>query len=176
MSSDGTDRRRFLDVVTTMLMGLLGLLLAVPALAYLAAPLWRRRPSEDASAVFVDLGPVAEIPAGQWQLRGLEVVRADGWKKTRTRHAVWVLRREQDQGVTVLSSICPHLGCPINWHAQANQFDCPCHGGRFDDNGEKIAGPPPRSMDPLEVEVRGGRLWVQWQNFKIGVSDRIPLV
>jgi hypothetical protein len=29
-------------------------------------------------------------------------------------------------------------------------------------------------MDPLEYEVRAGRLWVRWQDFKIGVAERIP--
>jgi Rieske Fe-S protein len=171
MSGEATDRRGFLGAVTTGLMALLSLLLATPVLAYLTAPLWKKR--EEVGETFVDIGPLEDLPAGQWQLRALEVVRADGWKKTRMRHAVWVLRRDND--VTALSSLCPHLGCPINWHAQENQFDCPCHGGKFDGDGQRIGGPPPRAMDPLEAEVRGGRVWVRWQDFKIGVSDRIPL-
>jgi cytochrome b6-f complex iron-sulfur subunit/menaquinol-cytochrome c reductase iron-sulfur subunit len=172
MSNGGSNRRNFLGVLSGMLMALLGLLLAVPALAYVVAPLWKRRDTET-SASFADLGPVAELPEGQWQLRALEVVRADGWKKTRARHAVWV-RRQGDQ-VSALSSICPHLGCPINWHPQRDQFDCPCHGGAFDARGDRVAGPPPRGMDTLETEVRAGRLWVRWQDFKTGVAERIPL-
>jgi hypothetical protein len=30
-------------------------------------------------------------------------------------------------------------------------------------------------MDPLEYEVRAGRLWVRWEEFKIGVGERIPV-
>jgi hypothetical protein len=30
-------------------------------------------------------------------------------------------------------------------------------------------------MDPLPFEVRAGRLRVRWQDFKIGVSERIPV-
>jgi hypothetical protein len=30
-------------------------------------------------------------------------------------------------------------------------------------------------MDPLEFEVRQGRLWVRWQDFKIGVPERIAV-
>jgi Rieske Fe-S protein len=174
MPEEVPHRRGVLTFLTAGLMGLLALLLAVPALAYLAAPLWGRRENGEPGANFVDVGPIAELPVGQWQLRAVELVRADGWKKTRTRHAVWVLRREQEN-VTVLSSICPHLGCPINWHAQKDQFDCPCHGGTFDGQGERISGPPPRGMDSLAAEVRSGRLWIQWQDFKIGVPNRIPL-
>ena len=51
--------------------------------------------------------------------------------------------------IEVLSSICPHLGCPLNWHPDHAEFVCPCHGGVFDAHGRHVAGPPPRSMDPF---------------------------
>jgi hypothetical protein len=30
-------------------------------------------------------------------------------------------------------------------------------------------------MDALDYEVRADRLWVRWQDFKIGVADRVPV-
>jgi hypothetical protein len=30
-------------------------------------------------------------------------------------------------------------------------------------------------MDALKYQVRAGRLWVQWQDFKIGVAESIPV-
>jgi hypothetical protein len=30
-------------------------------------------------------------------------------------------------------------------------------------------------MDPLEFEVRDGRLWVRWQDFRIGVAQHVPV-
>jgi hypothetical protein len=30
-------------------------------------------------------------------------------------------------------------------------------------------------MDELAHETRGGQLWVQWQDFRIGVPDRVPV-
>lgn len=33
-----------------------------------------------------------------------------------------------------------------------------------------MSGPPPRGMDALDWEVRGDRLFVRWQDFKIGVA------
>jgi hypothetical protein len=41
--------------------------------------------------------------------------------------------------------------------------------------GRRTGGPPPRSMDLLPFEVRSGRLWVRWQDFKPGVADRVPV-
>lgn len=175
MAETNTSRRRFLGFFTNLLMGFIGLIVVIPALSYFLAPL-RRKSGEGAGTALQELGPLSEIPVGPWRLLALEMVHKDGWRKTRVRHAVWVRRQgEGGQRITVLSSICPHLGCPINWHPDRAQFNCPCHGGIFDADGRNIGGPPPRSMDPLEFEVRAGRLWVQWRDFKIGVSERIPV-
>jgi Rieske Fe-S protein len=171
---ESTNRRRFLGVLTNLLMALIALLVAVPAFAYFLAPL-RRRTNEGGST-FTDAGPLNEIPVGHWRLVPLEVVSQDGWKKNRVRQAVWVRRMgEGDRSITVLSSICPHLGCPVNWHPDQSQFVCPCHGGLFNFDGKNTGGPPPRPMDRLEYEVRGGRLWVRWEDFKIGVPNQVPV-
>jgi menaquinol-cytochrome c reductase iron-sulfur subunit len=160
-------------------MVLLGLLLAVPAFAYFLAPLFNRREEEGAGEGMVPVERVAELPFGEWKLVTLETVRQDGWKKSRVRHAIWVRRQANEPTPQVLSPICPHLGCPVNWHPgqdeEPGQFVCPCHKGVFNAEGQHVSGPPPRSMDPLEAEVRGSRLWVRWQDFKIGTPKRIPV-
>ena len=170
------DRRRFLSYFTGALLGVLGLLVAVPAVGYLFAPL-RRRKAEGGAGNLVDAGPVADLPVGEWRLRTVALDLEDAWKKKgQVRHSLWVRRTGDGDGeITVLSPLCPHLGCPINWHPDKGQFDCPCHGGAFSADGEHLGGPPPRSMDPLDFEVRAGRLWVRWQDFKIGVSERVPV-
>ena len=174
MTTTDTTRRGWLGFMTNVLMAALALLVAVPAVAYFLGPLRRKTGAGDRE--FQDLGAVADLPLGEWRLLALETVYADGWKQTRARHAVWVRRHgEGQQGVTVLSSICPHLGCPINWHPDREQFNCPCHGGVFDAAGQLAGGPPPRPMDALDFEIRAGRLWVRWQDFKIGVAERLPV-
>jgi menaquinol-cytochrome c reductase iron-sulfur subunit len=169
-------RRRFLNFITNVLMALIALLLAIPAVSYFLAPLRRRRDEKESRPPFQDVGPLADIPLGIWSLWTLEIVQADGWKKTRVRHSIWVRRQgEGEKGITVLSPICPHLGCPINWHPDQSQFVCPCHGGIFSTDGLRLSGPPPRNMDPLEFEIREGWLRIRWQDFKIGVAERIPV-
>lgn len=166
-------RRSFLSLCTGALLALLGLALAVPAVCYVGAPLRRKR--GESGLPFADAGPLSEIPAGRWLLRALETVQANGWTKGRVRHAVWVRREGTGDAFTVLSSLCPHLGCPIDWHPGEERFVCPCHGGAFSAAGERTAGPPPRRMDRLDYEVRNGRLWVRWQEFKIGVAEPTPV-
>jgi Rieske Fe-S protein len=177
MADTGTSRRGFLSFCTSGLLAVLGLLVAVPVLRYLAAPLRGRGGATGAGQEFLDVGPLADFPLGEWRLRSLETVQEDGWRQTRVRHAVWVRRRgEAERDVAVLSAICPHLGCPINWHPDQARFSCPCHGGSFDPDGTRTAGPPPRPMDGLDFQVRAGRLWVRWQEFRTGVAERTPVV
>lgn len=169
-------RRHFLGFLTQLVIGIIGLIVAVPGVGYFVAPLRRRPRGAGDGAALLDAGPLSDIPIGEWRLQSLEMVHADGWKQTRMRHAVWVRRQsEGSEGLTVLSSICPHLGCPINWHPEQSQFICPCHAGIFAEDGRRVAGPPPRAMDSLTFEVRAGRLWVRWQDFKIGVRERVPV-
>jgi len=59
-----------------------------------------------------------------------------------------------------LSALCTHKGCAVAWNANAKQFQCPCHGGRFDMAGRNVAGPPPSSLPTLPVKVVKGIVMV----------------
>ena len=181
MSKEGTTRRGFLSWLTNGLLGLLGILLAAPAIAYVWSPL-RKKPDEGSGTDgFSDAGPLADLPVGQWQLVSIDVVRQDGWEKTRTSRGVYVRRTgEGMQDVIVLTPTCPHLGCSVSWQADKDQqgngeFVCPCHKGVFNAEGQLKGGPPPRGMDKLPSETRGDRLWIRWEDFKIGIPERVPV-
>lgn len=53
-------------------------------------------------------------------------------------------------GVYALSTECPHLGCIVT-RLPEGQFDCPCHGSRFNTRGEVFSGPSPRGLSWLEI-------------------------
>jgi Rieske Fe-S protein len=115
MSENPVNRRSFLGYCTNILMAGIVLLLAIPTMSYFLAPVLARRGQKESGLPFQDAGPLSDIPVDTWNLRTVEVVQADGWKKTRVRHSIWVRRQgEGEKGITVLSPICPHLGCPIN--------------------------------------------------------------
>jgi menaquinol-cytochrome c reductase iron-sulfur subunit len=176
MSGFAPDRRRFLSCCTAALMALLTGLILTPVLAFVASPLRRRRGAAAVGDDFADAGAVDSIPVGTWTLLPIEIVRQDGWAKARQSRSIWVLvKGTTPREVQILSPICTHLGCPIAWSANSSQFHCPCHGGIFGMDGSLVSGPPPRGMDSLESQIREGHLWVRWQDFRIGVPERIAV-
>ena len=57
------------------------------------------------------------------------------------------------------SAVCTHQGCTVAY--QNGQLACPCHGSVFDpSNGaEVVAGPAPRPLPEVPVEIRGGEVF-----------------
>jgi glycine/D-amino acid oxidase-like deaminating enzyme/nitrite reductase/ring-hydroxylating ferredoxin subunit len=49
--------------------------------------------------------------------------------------------RHPDGSLTLVSAICPHMGCAVAWNGDEKTWDCPCHGSRFTPAGKVINGP-----------------------------------
>ena len=43
--------------------------------------------------------------------------------------------------LTISSKRCPHLGCALKWNSIERTWDCPCHGSRFNNDGNLIDNP-----------------------------------
>jgi len=50
----------------------------------------------------------------------------------------------------VFSLVCTHLGCLVN--VVSDGFACPCHGSRFDQNGNVRRGPATKALRLLTLE------------------------
>jgi len=61
------------------------------------------------------------------------IVRADG-------HPYGVYRDDAGR-VHAVSAVCPHMKCVVRWNDAERTWDCPCHGSRFDHDGEVLSGP-----------------------------------
>ena len=88
-------------------------------------------------------------------------------------------KKENAEAVDVqaLCVICPHAGCFITYDEKNNEFLCPCHTANFDLSGRRTdaQSQSPRDMDVLdEVEIRNGNeIWVKFQNFRTGSSQKV---
>lgn len=43
--------------------------------------------------------------------------------------------KDENGVIHAVSPTCTHLGCRITWNAAERSWDCPCHGSRFDVEG-----------------------------------------
>jgi glycine/D-amino acid oxidase-like deaminating enzyme/nitrite reductase/ring-hydroxylating ferredoxin subunit len=71
-----------------------------------------------------------------------KVVRIEG-----ARHAV---HRSEDGNLNIVSAVCPHLGCVVEWNSAEKSWDCPCHGSRFSYMGEALEGPAIKDLEKFQ--------------------------
>ena len=71
-------------------------------------------------------------------------------------------------GINALYQKCPHLGCRVPSCVSSQWFECPCHGSKYNQVGEKKAGPAPRGMDRFPVLIADGRVTVDTGTVKNG--------
>jgi Rieske Fe-S protein len=72
-----------------------------------------------------------------------------------------VLVRAPDGEYLAYSRKCAHLGCSVEFDSARQCFACPCHRGVYDARtGYVVYGPPPRPLDQIVLQMRGGgELW-----------------
>jgi cytochrome b6-f complex iron-sulfur subunit len=81
-------------------------------------------------------------------------------------HRLFVVR-ERNQ-FHVISAVCTHLGCTVEWNGEGTQFDCPCHGSKFKADGERFAGPAPRPLPWYPLSLSGDGFLV------VDSAQRVP--
>lgn len=106
----------------------------------------------------------ALVPQGQgaW----LPVASADalavGQVTRFTANSVVGFIRRTPNGFTALSGSCTHMGCFLDWNDGARTYDCPCHGGRFTEEGASAPSSTVayRPLPKLQTRVYQGQVWV----------------
>ena len=168
------DRRSVLKVVSTVLGGGAALAVGVPAVRVVLAPATKR--TVTGVGGFVPVAAYDALPADGTPLAVPVVVDAprDGWNVLPPTTVGSVFLRRDGAQVRALSTVCPHLGCGIDYDAAQRRFACPCHESSFALDGRVSAGPSPRAMDELETRVSAGRVEVRFEKFKVGISEREP--
>lgn len=64
----------------------------------------------------------------------------------------------------ILSPICTHLGCHVNWVPSANQFHCPCHGSVYTIDGLNVSGPAPLPLGVFRWKTVKGKIWIMLES------------
>lgn len=172
-SDDG--RRAFLKVgVGALGAGLAGVVVA-PALKF---ALWPLKDGVEVTAGGDELIVVGK--RGQFGAEPTKVDiyadRVDAWNRTRNVKigSAWVVEVEGE--LVAYSSVCPHLGCAVDWSDEARKFKCPCHRSAFGLDGAPEEGPAPRALDSLELaEQDDGLIAIRYERFKQGTEDKVKV-
>jgi Rieske Fe-S protein len=170
-------RSKFLEFSTLGLGGVIGGIVTVPVLGPLLADPFRHEKHRK-----LDLGPLSDWPVGQWQIATFMTDPSEGEVTRRTAY----IRNNGEVGgepsFTIISNRCAHLGCPVQPNGPvfdkkkkvehpkdgsevtlipmlpAGGFGCPCHGGQYDPEGNRTAGPPVRALDRYSYSIVDGHL------------------
>ncbi len=59
--------------------------------------------------------------------------------------------RDGDDRLHAVSTVCPHMGCRVEWNDGERSWDCPCHGSRFDHDGSVLHAPAVEDLDAYSV-------------------------
>jgi Rieske Fe-S protein len=179
-------RSKFLEGATLGLGGVIGGLVTVPVVGLAVAPAFVGQSTGD-----IDLGSLSNFPENQWMLTTFFLDPSEGEV---TRRTAYIRNNGQLNGqpsFTIISNRCAHLGCPVQPNGPvddskkkevngksgqritlipmipAGGFGCPCHGGQYDPEGNRTAGPPVRALDRYGYKIENGRL-VLGKTFSVG--------
>jgi len=181
-----TDRATFLSLATVGVGGLIGAGVTLPALGFGVLPSFV---GDRVETKEVDLGPISNFPEGQYVIATYledpdlgEVTRRTAFVRNNGR------TEAGEPSFTTIFSRCVHLGCPVQPNGPIDEearqevngvelrpvlaasFGCPCHGGLYDSEGNRTAGPPVRSLDRYEFSIRNGNL-ILGRLFSVGDVD-----
>jgi quinol---cytochrome c reductase iron-sulfur subunit, bacillus type len=180
-------RSRFLEASTLGLGAAIGAIVTLPVLGFTVLPSFTNLDETEA-----DLGPIENFPEDKFVIATYLAQKEQGEVSRRTSFVRYngLVENPANKGrlepsFTILYSRCVHLGCPVQPNGPideenrknvdgvelrrvlAQSFGCPCHGGLYDAEGNRRAGPPVRSLDRQEYSIRNGRL-VLGPNYAVG--------
>jgi Rieske Fe-S protein len=170
---DRYSRSAFLELSTLGLGAVIGGVVTAPALGFMVLP-----PFLDQGRKDIDLGPLKNYPEGQYVVATFVERPEEGVVSRRTAFIRNNGATKNGPSFTIISNHCAHLGCPVqpNGPVEDDQkveykhvsitptipagFGCPCHGGQYDTEGNRTAGPPVRALDRYSFSIRNGNLHI----------------
>ena len=171
-------RKTFLSAMTLGLGAAIGAIVTIPSLVFAGVPPFRK--GEGFVDVDVDLGPLDTFNEGEWLITRFSMNPELGDVAERLAYVRFNGLLEGEPSFTILSNRCVHLGCPVQANGPTTPekqrtylagqrkvtytpvlpagFGCPCHGGQYNTEGNRTAGPPVRALDRWAYKVVDGRL------------------
>jgi Rieske Fe-S protein len=182
-------RNKFLELSTLGLGAAIGGIVTLPIVGFAVIPGFVDQGQKE-----IDLGPLENFPEGEFVVATFMLNPEEGEVSRRTAYIRNNGLLNGQPSLTIISNRCVHLGCPVqpNGLLQENQakdvrtpegetvhlipsqavvgFGCPCHGGQYNTEGNRTAGPPVRSLDRYEYGIKHGRV-VLLSSYSVGTVE-----
>jgi len=159
-------RRQFLGVVSGAVGAVGAVLVAIPFVSFLLAPLLNRAPEK-----WLPVGDVNNFKVGETVPVAFEDPFSLPYAGVSAQTSAWLRRvanTGQDSDFKVFAVNCTHLGCPVQWVPDGQIFLCPCHGGVYYADGQVAAGPPPKSLPMYKVRIDEGQVQILTEPVPLG--------
>ena len=182
LSEQRFPRNKFLEGTTIGLGAVIGGIITVPVAGFAVLPGFVGQKRHK-----VDLGALADFADGQWYIATFMLDPSEGEVSRRTAfvrsNGTLTVKGKAVPSFTIISNRCAHLGCPVQANGPTGSFlglktltetgkngkvtllpvvpagfGCPCHGGQYDTEGNRTAGPPVRGLDRYDFEIDNGRV------------------
>jgi nitrite reductase/ring-hydroxylating ferredoxin subunit len=66
--------------------------------------------------------------------------------------ALVAIARDREGDLRMVKATCTHLGCIVGFNDAEQTWDCPCHGSRFDLDGNVLDGPASSPLGRVHPE------------------------
>lgn len=73
------------------------------------------------------------------------IIRIDGERKG--------AYRDTSGELHIVDTTCTHIGCEVAWNGGDRSWDCPCHGSRFNYNGDVLEGPAEKPLQKYDYKM-----------------------
>ncbi len=76
-----------------------------------------------------------------------------GYKIVRFGAEPVILVRLTETEFRAFAGTCTHLDCIVEFQKDKSRLWCNCHNGEYDLQGQRVAGPPPKPLEPFKVDL-----------------------
>ena len=175
------DRRQFIKGASCVIGAAIGAVPMAAGVRVALSPLADKEAAEGGAMIrLADLADLADLKPGVPMKFAIVADKSDKWTRYKDVPvgAVYLVKQKEDakEPVVAFNTVCPHLGCFVDYRKEKQDFFCPCHDSNFALDGKLKNGVSPRGMDTLEWEIRDTtEVWVKFQRFKANSKDKIAI-
>lgn len=134
---EGQSRRGFISWFLGTSMGALLIALLYPVFRFISPPI-----VPEATTNEVEVGPTNDPDLID---KGFKIIRF-GVEPV-------IVMRVSETDFRAFAGTCTHLDCIVEYHKDQKRIWCNCHNGEYDLQGQRVAGPPPKPLEPFKVDL-----------------------